>query len=135
MSADRNASFLAFVAWAAGEGYDTAHTYDTDRSVWIAFNPMTADLWRAWQARDTAAQAKIAALEGELQRKSDAIQRLWRERDAAVARGAEIEKDAGRYRWLRDDRATEFGEPWAITRYAPGDERNSDGGTCPPDRR
>lgn len=42
----------------------------------------------------------------------------------------ELERDAERYRWLRDDNATEFGEPWAITRFEPGDERNTDGGTC-----
>ncbi len=43
----------------------------------------------------------------------------------------EVTRDAERYRWLRDGNATERGEPWAITRYAPGDERNRDGGTCP----
>ena len=43
----------------------------------------------------------------------------------------ELRTDARRYRYLREDRATEFGEPWAITRFAPEDERNSDGGTCP----
>ena len=42
-----------------------------------------------------------------------------------------LRKDAERYRYLRGDSATEFGEPWAITRYEPGDERNIDGGTCP----
>ena len=42
----------------------------------------------------------------------------------------EVTRDAERYRWLRDGNATERGEPWAITRYAPGDERNRDGGTC-----
>lgn len=40
-------------------------------------------------------------------------------------------EDARRYRWLRDDSACEFGEPWAITRYEMGDLRNSDAGTCP----
>ena len=43
----------------------------------------------------------------------------------------EVTRDAERYRWLRDGNATERGEPWAITRYAPGDGRNRDGGTCP----
>ncbi len=39
-----------FIDWANAEGYDTAHTYDTERSVWIFLNPMTADLRKAWQA-------------------------------------------------------------------------------------
>lgn len=39
-----------FRAWADGEGYDTAHNYDTERSRWVFFNPMTADLWKCWQA-------------------------------------------------------------------------------------
>lgn len=46
-----------FEAWAKSEGYDTAHTYDTDRSSWLFLSPMTADLWRAWQARAQTAQA------------------------------------------------------------------------------
>lgn len=40
----------AFIDWANREGYDTAHTFDTERSVWLFFNPMTADLFRAWGA-------------------------------------------------------------------------------------
>ncbi|MEG0921996.1 MAG: hypothetical protein RSD57_12430 [Comamonas sp.] len=40
----------AFEKWAKEEGYDTARTYDTDRSCWVWLNPMTADLWKAWQA-------------------------------------------------------------------------------------
>ena len=39
-----------FEAWANGKGYDTAHTYDTERSRWIFLNQMTADLWTAWSA-------------------------------------------------------------------------------------
>jgi hypothetical protein len=39
-----------FKAWAAREGYDTAHTYDTERSRWVWLSPMTADLRRAWLA-------------------------------------------------------------------------------------
>jgi hypothetical protein len=39
-----------FVAWANAEGYDTARTYDTERSKWVMLNPMTADLWKAWKA-------------------------------------------------------------------------------------
>jgi len=39
----------AFEAWAKREGYDTANTYDTERSLWVWLNPMTADLWRCWQ--------------------------------------------------------------------------------------
>ena len=39
-----------FLEWAGKEGYDTAHTYDTERSQWVVFNPMTDDLWKAYQA-------------------------------------------------------------------------------------
>jgi hypothetical protein len=39
-----------FQAWADGKGYDIAHTYDTERSRWVFLNPMTADLFEAWQA-------------------------------------------------------------------------------------
>lgn len=42
--------FADFLVWALREGYDTAHTYDTERSRWTALNPMTADLWKCWQA-------------------------------------------------------------------------------------
>lgn len=48
----------AFATWANRAGYDTAHTYDTDRSRWVFLNPMTADLWAAWQARAALAQAQ-----------------------------------------------------------------------------
>lgn len=54
-SQKRNADFLAFAAWAGGAGYDTANTYDTDRSRWVALNPMTADLWACWQAAQPVA--------------------------------------------------------------------------------
>ncbi|MEG0975200.1 MAG: hypothetical protein RSF42_10930 [Comamonas sp.] len=47
----------AFEKWAKEEGYDTARTYDTDRSCWVWLNPMTADLWKAWQA----AMAQLSA--------------------------------------------------------------------------
>jgi hypothetical protein len=40
-----------FTAWASAKGYDTAHTYDTERSRWVFFSAMTAALWDAWQAR------------------------------------------------------------------------------------
>jgi hypothetical protein len=46
-----------FEAWAKKEGFDTANTYDTDRSKWVWLNPMTTDLWCAWSAaRATPAQ-------------------------------------------------------------------------------
>lgn len=41
----------AFEAWAKFCGRDTAHTYDTERSRWVFLNPMTADLWEAWNRR------------------------------------------------------------------------------------
>jgi hypothetical protein len=40
--------FKAFKAWANDAGYDTAYTNDGVN--WICLNPMTADLWKAWQA-------------------------------------------------------------------------------------
>jgi hypothetical protein len=40
--------FKSFKEWAAGEGYDVAYTHDGIK--WVCLNPMTADLWRAWQA-------------------------------------------------------------------------------------
>jgi hypothetical protein len=40
--------FKAFKAWANDAGYDTAYTNDGIK--WICLNPMTADLWKAWQA-------------------------------------------------------------------------------------
>lgn len=39
-----------FETWANDKGYDIAHTYDTERSRWVFLNPMTADLFEAWQA-------------------------------------------------------------------------------------
>ena len=41
---------MRFKAWANDKGYDTSHTYDTERSRWVFFNPMTADLWESWRA-------------------------------------------------------------------------------------
>lgn len=49
-----------FATWANRAGYDTAHTYDTDRSRWVFLNPMTVDLWTAWQARAALAPAAQA---------------------------------------------------------------------------
>lgn len=40
--------FNAFMAWANDAGYDIAHTHDGIK--WLCLNPMTADLWKAWQA-------------------------------------------------------------------------------------
>lgn len=40
--------FKAFAEWANAAGYDTAHTHDGIK--WVCLNPMTADLWKAWQA-------------------------------------------------------------------------------------
>lgn len=44
-----DAEFSRFLNWARSEGKDSAHTFDTDRNQWIALNPATADLWRAWR--------------------------------------------------------------------------------------
>ena len=40
--------FKSFKEWAAGEGYDVAYTHDGIK--WVCLNPITADLWCAWQA-------------------------------------------------------------------------------------
>ena len=40
--------FKAFKEWAGAAGYDTAHLHDGIK--WFCLNPMTADLWKAWQA-------------------------------------------------------------------------------------
>jgi hypothetical protein len=46
--------FKAFKAWANDAGYDTAYTHDGIK--WVCLNPMTADLWKAWQAATPPAQ-------------------------------------------------------------------------------
>lgn len=38
-----------FKTWANGEGYDVAYAYDSERSRYVCWNPVTADLWRAWR--------------------------------------------------------------------------------------
>lgn len=50
MQAEQQSGHLRFKEWANDKGYDTAHTYDTERSRWVFFNPMTADLWEAFRA-------------------------------------------------------------------------------------
>ncbi len=50
MQAEQQSERERFEAWAKEEGYDTANTYDTERSRWIWLNPMTADLWTCWRA-------------------------------------------------------------------------------------
>lgn len=53
-----------FGAWANGAGYDTANTHDQIQGIWL--NPMTKDLWTAWQAaiasRDPAKDIDMEAL-------------------------------------------------------------------------
>lgn len=46
----RKPQFKEFIEWAGAQGYDCAHTCNSDTGEWIALNPMTADLWKAWQA-------------------------------------------------------------------------------------
>lgn len=48
-------SWSDFITLAGAQHYDCAHTYDTERCEWVALNPMTADLWRFWQAARSAA--------------------------------------------------------------------------------
>lgn len=45
--------------------------------------------------------AEHADTRTQLERKSDAVQRLWAERDALIGQVVELSKDAERYRWLR----------------------------------
>ena len=42
--------FKRFLKWAGEQSYDTAHTCNSDTGEWLCFSPMTADLWKAWQA-------------------------------------------------------------------------------------
>jgi hypothetical protein len=46
----RKPQFKEFIEWAASQGYDCAHACNPDTGKWIALNPMTADLWKAWKA-------------------------------------------------------------------------------------
>ena len=49
-SPQRKPSHKEFMEWAGKEGYDTAYTINSDNGKFIALSPMTADLWKAWQA-------------------------------------------------------------------------------------
>ena len=64
----------AFEAWAKARGMDVAYTYDTERSRHVWLNPMTADLWDAWQAR--SALGAPAVQEDSEAVKKDALR--WR---------------------------------------------------------
>lgn len=46
----RKPLFKEFIKWAGAQGYDCAQTCNSDTGEWIVLNPMTADLWKAWQA-------------------------------------------------------------------------------------
>lgn len=46
----RKTDYKAFMEWASKEGYDTAYTVNSDNGKFMPLNPMTADLWKAWQA-------------------------------------------------------------------------------------
>jgi len=46
----RKPQFKEFIKWAGAKGYDCAQTCNSDTGEWIVLNPMTADLWKAWQA-------------------------------------------------------------------------------------
>ena len=46
----RKPKFKEFIKWAGAQGYDCAQTCNSDTGEWIVLNPMTAELWKAWQA-------------------------------------------------------------------------------------
>ena len=46
----RKPDYKSFMEWASKEGYDTAYTINSDNGKFMPLNPMTADLWKAWQA-------------------------------------------------------------------------------------
>ncbi len=46
----RKPQFKEFIKWAGSQGYDCAQTCNSDTGEWIVLNPMTAGLWKAWQA-------------------------------------------------------------------------------------
>lgn len=52
----------AFISWAESEGYDIANTYDTERSRWVFFSPMTADLYKSWLSSRRQALEEAAAI-------------------------------------------------------------------------
>jgi hypothetical protein len=84
--------FKAFKEWAAGEGYDVAYTHDGIK--WICLNPMTADLWKTWQAATPPAvqpadkDAEIARLTACLKAANANAEKFERE---WYLRGDEIE--------------------------------------------
>jgi len=49
-ASQRKPSHKEFMEWAGKEGYDTAYTINSNNGKFIPFNPMTAELWKAWQA-------------------------------------------------------------------------------------
>lgn len=100
-----------FSTWAAGEGYDIAQTYDTERSRWVFLNPMTADLWKAWQAaRGVAGTDPSNAVQvdrGALQMALNVLRRAGKNEVAdALAAGVvvpqEAEVIAAAHDYLRD---------------------------------
>jgi len=46
----RKPQFKEFIKWAGAQGYDCAQTCNSDTGEWVVLSPMTADLWKAWQA-------------------------------------------------------------------------------------
>lgn len=56
----RNPQFKEFIKWVEDQGHDAAHTYNPNTGKWICLNPMTADLWKAWEAAHgiTASEAE-----------------------------------------------------------------------------
>lgn len=53
--------FQRFLAWADRKGYDTAHTYDSERNKYVCLNPALADAWEAWtESKYTPAPAQPA---------------------------------------------------------------------------
>ena len=46
----RKPQFKEFIKWAGAQGYDCAQTCNSDTGEWIVLHPMTADLWKGWQA-------------------------------------------------------------------------------------
>lgn len=46
----RKPQFKEFIKWAGEQGHDCGQTCNSDTGEWIVLNPMTADLWKAWQA-------------------------------------------------------------------------------------
>ena len=79
-------------------------------SAYQAETPEAPESYTHWIAGEPELCVKVCDYDALAKR----CARLTVERDAAL-------KDAERYRWLRGDNESEFGDPWCVTRKIPAD--------------